>query len=79
MDVFVDFSVLCKPVSVSGSQKASAAAYSLNTELTLGQAEVVEAVYDRPSPTHAFLSLQREEMVPEYCEVREISHIHSHT
>ena len=45
--------------------------YTTSGELTLGVAEVVEALYGRTSVTHEVLSLQfpPDDIPPEYCEV----------
>jgi hypothetical protein len=52
------------------SQSTGASSRSMNAEISVGLCEMLECLYDRTSPTHAFLSLQRDEFVPEYCEVR---------
>ena len=55
------------------TQQSTAQAFVTTSDVTLGVAEVVEALYGRTSVTHEVMSLQYEDkdsIPPEYCEVR---------
>ena len=64
-------SVLCKPVSLECNSKSSSAISSSSADVTIGVAEVVEAVFDRRSVTHSLkgFHLPIDNILPEYCEV----------
>ena len=66
------FSILAKPVHVDVNQKTTSQQHTWTSDVTLGVAEVVEALYGRTSQTHEFLSSffgDGKDLPPEYCEV----------
>ena len=65
-------SILAKPVHVDVNQKTTSQQHTWTSDVTLGVAEVVEALYGRTSQTHEFLSSffgDGKDLPPEYCEV----------
>ncbi len=71
-----DFSVLCKPLRIDCTQKTSAALQTLDADITLGLAEIVEVVFDMRGATASFMGfhLPIENILPEYCEVSKPLH-----
>ena len=68
------FSFIAKPLHVEVNQKCEPQQQSTTCDVTLGAAEVVEALYGRTSATREFISmLYDEEVPPEYCEVSGLS------
>ena len=65
-------SILVRPLALELNQQATAHAYTSTTDVTLGAAEIVEALYGRTSATHEFMSMGFQDpdtVPPEYCEV----------
>lgn len=63
--------LLCKPLSVECTMKNSVSAQSLMLDVSMGQAELVEGVFDRRGATASIMGfhLPIENVLPEYCEV----------
>ncbi|KAI0241927.1 hypothetical protein LSAT2_015473 [Lamellibrachia satsuma] len=58
---------LCKPVTVECNQKTSSQMDSVSSDITVGNAELVEAVFDRL--TMGLYRCKDDVPIPEYCEV----------
>ena len=60
-------SLLCKPVTVECNQKTTSQMDSVSSDITVGSAELVEAVFDRL--TMGLYRCKDDVPTPEYCEV----------
>ena len=60
-------SLLCKPVTVECNQKMTSHMDSVSSDITVGSAELVEAVFDRL--TMGLYRCKDDVPTPEYCEV----------